>query len=112
MLKKEFLEESHKQGCWISEAQYEWTSNDISAGSPKIPLYEAPRKWRTVLQNNGGAFKKWNVIVHMNDNKMKKAYERYQYYCFWHYQKLFKLNIIAVVFNFKIKIIHMVSNFI
>ncbi|CAB4009329.1 SMC5-SMC6 complex localization factor 1-like [Paramuricea clavata] len=79
VLQKEFVEDSYKQGSWLNEEKYEWTSDILDAGTAKklAPLYNAPRKWRLALQNTkAGAFKSWNAIVHIQDNKMKKAYER------------------------------------
>jgi hypothetical protein len=79
VLQKEFVEDSYKQGSWLSEEKYEWTSDILDAETAKklAPLYNAPRKWRLALQNTkAGAFKSWNAIVHIQDNKMKKAYER------------------------------------
>ena len=79
MLQKQFVEESFKQGIWLDEEEYEWTSNAVDAGIPKehVLLHDAPRKWRLALENTKtGAFASWNAVVHMRDNKLKKAYER------------------------------------
>lgn len=78
MLQKEFIEDSYKQGCcWLKEEKYEWTSSALDGGTPGLPLLDAPRKWRLALQNTKvGAFRQWNAIVHVQDIKMKKAYER------------------------------------
>lgn len=79
MLQKEFVEDSYKQGSWLNEEQYEWTSSVLAVGTEKrlLALYDAPRKWRMAFQNSkAGAYKNWNAIVYMQDAKMMKAYER------------------------------------
>jgi hypothetical protein len=80
VLQKEFVEDSFKQGSWLSEEIYEWTSDALDAGVPRqlAQLYDAPKQWRLAWQNTKtGAFGNWNAIVHIQDNKQKKAYERY-----------------------------------
>ena len=77
MLQKEFLEDSYKQGIWLNEEKYEWTSNTLDTGTPSLPLLDAPKKWRLALQNTRlGVFRDWYAIVHVQESKMKKAYER------------------------------------
>ena len=79
MLEKRFVEDSYQEGRWLSEEKYEWTSSVLDVGASKqlASLYDAPRKWRHAFQNSkSGAFKTWNAIVYIRDNKMKKAYER------------------------------------
>lgn len=77
MLQKEFLEDSYKQGSWLNEEKYEWASSAVDTKIPKLPLLDAPRKWRLALQNTRvGVFRHWNAIVHIQESKMKKAYER------------------------------------
>ncbi|XP_028396423.1 uncharacterized protein LOC114520372 [Dendronephthya gigantea] len=79
VLQKEFVEDSFKQGSWLNEEQYEWTSSVLPVRADKqlSSLHDAPRKWRMALQNTkAGAYKSWNAVVYMQDAKMKKAYER------------------------------------
>lgn len=78
VLRKEFIEDSFKQGKWLNEEEYEWGSGVLQPCSSLARLYDAPKKWRTALKNKEGGFKNWNAIVHVQDSKMKKAYERFR----------------------------------
>jgi hypothetical protein len=71
-LKENYLEECDKEGRFLSEEDFEWSSTDKCLSEEEKSTIRAAQKWRKQLHSSvekKGAFGSWRVLILLGGNR-------------------------------------------